>query len=135
MADPVFPMAIDPTYTCRVTDATGRSRVFDDLLREGERVGCGYIPEGSEDRDGRPPYGFVVRVPTGLMIVAEEVYRLAEAFHEEYEAASDKHGWKTQHDSRVSFDELPPANRAAMLDTIEALLDRTFILPARAAFR
>src|SRR3954463_7848609 len=54
----------------------------------------------------------------------EEAVRIATAFHDEYEAAAESLGWETQLASRVNFDELPEKNRATMLATVKALLDR-----------
>jgi hypothetical protein len=59
---------IDPDCLT-ATSPDGREVVFDDLLEHGQRVGLGAIPEDCEDRDGRPPYGRVVRDSFGLWIV------------------------------------------------------------------
>lgn len=58
--------------------------------------------------------------------------RIAHAFHDEYEAFAEVHGWETNKASRVSFDDLPEHNRLTMLDTIAALLDRGIIRAAGA---
>lgn len=46
---------------------------------------------------------------------------------DEYEAFSEMHGWETQEASRVAFNDLPEANRQAMLSTVRALIDRGVI--------
>lgn len=60
---------IDDSYTCRATTPEGKHVVFDDLLFEGEEVGLGEVPENAQDREGRPPYGRVVRDADGLWVV------------------------------------------------------------------
>lgn len=60
---------LDDERPLRATRPDGTTVTFDDYLYEGETVGLGEIPEDSEDRDGRPPYGRVVRFPDGLWIV------------------------------------------------------------------
>jgi hypothetical protein len=52
---------------------------------------------------------------------------IARAFHDEYEAFAEAHGWETQKSSRVAFDDLPEENRATMVSTVQALLDRRII--------
>jgi hypothetical protein len=55
--------------------------------------------------------------------------RIAEAFHDEYEAQAADHGWVTQDATRVVFDELQEANRSLMLGAVARLLHRAVILP------
>lgn len=52
---------------------------------------------------------------------------IARAFHDEYEAFAEAHGWETQESTRVAFDDLPAENRATMVSTVQALLDRKII--------
>jgi hypothetical protein len=61
--------------------------------------------------------------PEGL----EEAVKIARAFHDEYEAFAEMHGWETQEATRVAFDDLPEANRKVMVDTVLALLSRGVI--------
>jgi len=58
---------------------------------------------------------------------------IARAFHDEYEAFAEANGWETQKRSRVAFDDLPAENRATMVSTVRALLDRRLIRPPAAA--
>lgn len=53
----------------------------------------------------------------------EIVGRLAPLMHEQYETAAERYGWETQVKTRVSFDELPEANKQTMLATAEAVVD------------
>ena len=48
---------------------------------------------------------------------------IAETMHNAYEAAAVGNGWETNLRSRVSWAELPEANRATMLAAVEAALD------------
>ena len=62
--------------------------------------------------------------------MAADAERIARAFHDEYEAHAEKHGWETQEATRSIFDDLPAENRQTMLSTVQALLDRRVIAPA-----
>ena len=57
--------------------------------------------------------------------------RIAEAFHDEYEAQAAAHGWVTQDATRVVFDELHEGNRSLMLGVVARLLHRGVIVPFR----
>jgi len=57
----------------------------------------------------------------------EEAVKIARAFHDEYEAFAEMHGWTTQKNTRVAFDDLPTANRKTMIDTVSALLSRGIV--------
>lgn len=61
------------------------------------------------------------------VVTEEAVEKIARAFHDEYQAFAEAHGWETQRTTRVAFDDLPERNRGTMLDTIRALLDRRLI--------
>ncbi|MTV64672.1 hypothetical protein, partial [Streptococcus pneumoniae] len=49
--------------------------------------------------------------------------RVAEVFHDEYEAAAIKHGWKTQESCRTKFSDLPEANKLTMIDATQAAIE------------
>jgi hypothetical protein len=46
---------------------------------------------------------------------ADDVVALAKYMHERYEHWAEKFGWWTQEKTRVSFDELPQANKNTMI--------------------
>jgi hypothetical protein len=58
--------------------------------------------------------------------VLEEVlsdhHKLAKLFHNEYEGAAEKYGWKTNKKTRVKFENLPPENLQLMLGTCKLVL-------------
>ncbi len=85
---------VDDDYPVTATKPDGGEFVFDDLIHEGDEVGLGPIPEDCEDRDGRPPYGLVVRESDGLWIVvntdAEERERSQRTIDAINRAASSK---------------------------------------------
>lgn len=47
---------------------------------------------------------------------------MARAMHDAYEKAAVEHGWATQESCRVTFDQLPAANRLAMFASARAAL-------------
>lgn len=61
--------------------------------------------------------------------MASNAEKIARAFHDEYEAFAEVHGWETQEATRTSFDDLPAENRQTMISTVQALLDRNVIAP------
>ena len=49
---------------------------------------------------------------------------LANFMHVEYEKFAQGSGWETNKDCRVSFDDLPEANRKTMILVAESVLER-----------
>ena len=49
---------------------------------------------------------------------------LARAMHDSYEAAATRHGWQTNVDCRVPFENLPVANRNTMLESAQAVINK-----------
>ena len=62
----MLPVKLNDSYTCQGRDANGNYVVFDDLLREGERVATRRV---GDDLYG--PHGVVTRHGDGLWIEAE----------------------------------------------------------------
>lgn len=57
------------------------------------------------------------------------VEEIARAFHASYEEWAVELGWQTQERSRTVWCDLPEANRATMLATVQDLLDQGVIRP------
>ena len=57
---------------------------------------------------------------------------IAQRFHEVYEQLAPSYGWKTQPESRVSWDELPPSQRELMVATVKRVLDESALRPSLA---
>jgi hypothetical protein len=55
--------------------------------------------------------------------------RIASAFHAAYEALAPSAGYETRKESAVPWTEVPAANRALMIATVEALLSGGVIQP------
>jgi hypothetical protein len=53
----------------------------------------------------------------------ETAERVARAMHDAYEKAAVAFGWATQESCRVSFDDLPEANRMTMLASARAAIE------------
>ena len=53
-----------------------------------------------------------------------EAEELATFIHLEYEKFAQKTGWETNEDCRVSFDDLPEANKKTMILVAESILER-----------
>lgn len=66
MAELRYPIKLDDDYPCRGVDAAGEHVVFDDLLQEGNRVGC-----RTRGDDVFGPYGIVVQREDGLQVEVE----------------------------------------------------------------
>lgn len=66
------------------------------------------------------------------MSIAEQI---AQAFHSEYEAAAPVHGYETRKASAVDWPDVPEANRALMVATVQALLDTGVIEPGADVLR
>lgn len=95
-------------------DDGGEGQITDDPPgHAGEQVGA------AGSRSGRPT--------DSQEDGSEEVAKIARAFHDEYEAQAQRHGWATQEATRTAFDDLPAANRLTMLATVRALLGRGII--------
>jgi hypothetical protein len=95
VADLAYPIKLDDDYPCRGTDALGELQTFDDLLREGMKVGP--IIDGAVF-----PTGEVVRKVDGLWAVAElsepppprpDPSSLAQKDIDRGIELDDEHGW------------------------------------------
>lgn len=66
----------------------------------------------------------------------EDVQRLAEFLHENYEKIARQENWKTQIKCQVKFDELPEANKKVMLKLAEKLINEGYRLePGSMSYR
>jgi len=52
-----------------------------------------------------------------------DIEKVARVFHDAYEDAALRHGWKTQDSCRVPFESLPAANKAAMLTATQSAIE------------
>jgi hypothetical protein len=55
-------------------------------------------------------------------LINPDVEKVARVFHDAYEDAALRHGWKTQDSCRVPFESLPVANKAAMLAATQSAI-------------
>lgn len=55
--------------------------------------------------------------------LGQEIERLCVVLHDAYEAAAAQVGWETQVRSRVSWPDVPEANKATMRIAVRALLE------------
>jgi hypothetical protein len=56
------------------------------------------------------------------MTAMSPIEQIAKAFHDAYERLAPDHGYKTREASAVPWDDVPPANKALMIATVEALI-------------
>jgi hypothetical protein len=59
--------------------------------------------------------------------------RIAKAFHEAYERVAPSKGYETRKESAVPWEDVPSANKATMIATVEDLLASGAILPGQEA--
>jgi hypothetical protein len=121
-----------------IGEGDGRTAfVLDDEAEEGSGAVVGMVVVAGLDLR---PIDMASRLAVLYMLVGDEpipdplsrsftTEEIARAFHDEYEAFAESVGWKTQEASRTSFEQLPPANREAMVRTVQALLDRQVVTP------
>lgn len=55
--------------------------------------------------------------------------RIAQKFHEAYEALAPEHGYKTRERSAVPWEDVPADNKALMIATVQNLLDYGIFTP------
>ena len=53
-----------------------------------------------------------------------KIYELANFMHREYERFAQKTSWETNKNCRVTFDNLPEANKKTMLLVAESILEK-----------
>lgn len=59
----------------------------------------------------------------------EDAERVARRFHDLYEMLAPKYGWETQERSRVSWEDVPDANRELMIAVVDEMLVAELIFP------